>query len=204
MSSLYRSVRPLSLVVVLLTVAGFLVAQPAHPSGASVAASDQPLAQQSQLFARVAAFSIREAIADPTTPVVASVGFTPVAAMPPRAEHAEPAAPVSTPTPAASGAPASSNTGQRAAANSDTPTGYGCAAALSYLAAHAAPGFTFKCPGYADGNQAMTCVNHAPECPGQKIIAIAVPCAAAYMNEAHNSYVLIGQASGVDPYGYCH
>ncbi len=50
----------------------------------------------------------------------------------------------------------------------------------------------------------MTCVNHAPECPGQKIIAIAVPCAAAYMNEAHNSYVLIGQASGVDPYGYCH
>ena len=84
------------------------------------------------------------------------------------------------------------------------PNGYGCGAALAYLAANAAPGFTFQCPGNAFGNQAMTCMNHAPQCPGQRIIAIAVPCAAAYMNEAHNSWVLIGQASGIDPYGYCH
>jgi hypothetical protein len=130
---------------------------------------------------------------------VASVGFAPVAAMPVRVEHAAPAPPAPV-------APVNSNSGsgQQAATHSDTPTGYGCAAALAYLAAHSAPGFTFECPGYAMGNQAMTCVNHAPECAGQKIIAIAVPCAAAYMNEAHNSWVLIGQATGIDPYGYCH
>lgn len=75
---------------------------------------------------------------------------------------------------------------------------------MSYLHSHAAPGFTIECPGYALGRQAMTCVNHAPECAGEKIIIIADPCPAAYMNEAHNSWVLIGQASGIDPYGYCH
>ena len=58
------------------------------------------------------------------------------------------------------------------------PSGYGCAAALAYLAAHAAPGFSFECPGYADGNEAMTCVNHAPECTGERIIVIADPCPA--------------------------
>jgi hypothetical protein len=32
-----------------------------------------------------------------------------------------------------------------------------------------------------------------------------VPCAAAYMNEAHNSWVVLGDISGpIDPYGYCH
>jgi hypothetical protein len=79
-----------------------------------------------------------------------------------------------------------------------------CGPALAYLSAHAAPGFTFQCPGYADGHQAMTCVNHAPECAGKLIIAIAVPCPAAYMNEASNSWVLTGQRSTpIDPYGHC-
>ena len=33
----------------------------------------------------------------------------------------------------------------------------------------------------------------------------AVPCAAAYMNEAHNSWIVSGLRSGaIDPYGYCH
>ena len=43
-------------------------------------------------------------------------------------------------------------------------------------------------------------------CPdGEKLIAIAVPCAAAYMNEAHNSWIIAGLAKGpIDPYGYCH
>ena len=50
----------------------------------------------------------------------------------------------------------------------------------------------------------MTCVNHAPECAGQKIIAIAVPCPAAYMNEANNSWVLTGRSGSIDPFGYCH
>lgn len=85
-----------------------------------------------------------------------------------------------------------------------TAAGYGCAAALSYLAAHAAPGFSFECPGNALGRQAMSCQNVAGVCPGARIIAIADPCPAAYMNEAYNSWVAEGRASGpFDPYGYC-
>jgi hypothetical protein len=79
-----------------------------------------------------------------------------------------------------------------------------CAAALSYLAAHAAPGFHFECPGYALGHQAMTCVNVAGVCPGTKLITISVVCPASYMNEAHNSWIIAGLATGsIDPYGYC-
>ncbi|HXW34384.1 MAG TPA: hypothetical protein VEJ87_07375, partial [Acidimicrobiales bacterium] len=82
---------------------------------------------------------------------------------------------------------------------------YGCQAAINYLSAYAAPGFTFECPGYADGHQAMTCINDPPSCAGgQTVIAIAVPCAAAYMNEASNSWVLTDRLnSPIDPYGYC-
>ena len=84
------------------------------------------------------------------------------------------------------------------------PSGYGCAAALSYLQAHAAPGFNFECPAYAEGHQAMTCVNVAGVCPGAKLIAISIPCAAAYMNESSNSWVLSGKSNApIDPYGYC-
>ena len=80
-----------------------------------------------------------------------------------------------------------------------------CSAALAYLGAHSAPGFTFECPGYALGHQAMTCVNVAGVCPGTKLIAISVVCPASYMNEAHNSWIEAGLASGsIDPYGYCH
>ena len=80
-----------------------------------------------------------------------------------------------------------------------------CGAALAYLAAHSAPGFQFECPGYALGHQAMTCMNVAGVCPGQKLIAIAVVCPASYMNEASNSWVVIGQSNApIDPYGYCH
>jgi hypothetical protein len=85
--------------------------------------------------------------------------------------------------------------------------GYGCAAALAYLSANAAPGFTFECPGYADGHEAMTCVNHAPECGGEHLIAIADPCPAAYMNEAYNSNSwsdsLQEFTRPIDPYGAC-
>lgn len=80
----------------------------------------------------------------------------------------------------------------------------GCGAALQWLSAHAAPGFSFECPGYALGHQAMTCVDEAGVCPGERIIAIADACPAAYMNEAHNSWILAGLATGrLDPYGYC-
>jgi hypothetical protein len=84
--------------------------------------------------------------------------------------------------------------------------GYGCAAALAYLAANAAPGFTFECPGSADGHQAMTCINNSL-CPGEHLIAIADPCPAAYMNEAYNSNSWsdsLGEFTRpLDPYGFC-
>jgi hypothetical protein len=85
-----------------------------------------------------------------------------------------------------------------------TATAYGCAAALAYLAAYSAPGFTFQCPGSALGHQAMTCINEPGVCDNEHLIAIADPCAAAYMNEASNSWVLTGASdSPIDPYGAC-
>lgn len=83
-------------------------------------------------------------------------------------------------------------------------TAYGCAAALAYLAAYSAPGFTFQCPGSALGHEAMTCVNQPGVCDNEKLIAIADPCSAAYMNEASNSWVLTGASNApIDPYGAC-
>jgi hypothetical protein len=81
---------------------------------------------------------------------------------------------------------------------------YGCGPALSWLRAHAAPGFRLVCPGYAMGHQAMTCQNMAGVCPGARLIVIADPCAAAYKNEAYNSWIIAGLATGrYDPYGFC-
>ena len=81
---------------------------------------------------------------------------------------------------------------------------WGCAAALAYLSAYAAPGFTVECPGIAEGRQAMTCVDEPGICSNARVIAIADPCPAAYMNEASNSWVLTGQsAAPIDPYGSC-
>jgi hypothetical protein len=83
-------------------------------------------------------------------------------------------------------------------------TASGCAAALAYLTAYAYPGFTLECPGGADGREAMTCSNEPGLCPGQNVIAIADACPAAYMNEASNSWVLMGRSSApIDPYGTC-
>jgi hypothetical protein len=114
----------------------------------------------------------------------------------PRTVLAHPAAPVTHQAPLTHQAPVPPAT--------PAPTG-GCVAALAYLAAHAAPGFTFACPGNALGHQAMTCINEPGVCPDQKLIAIAVPCPASWMNEASNSWVLSGLASRpIDPYGYCH
>ena len=205
-----RIVRPLALVAVAVSVATFAVAEPAIASPAtsavSAATDHQSSTQAStQLLVTVAAKAAKAAKADRASDIASAASTASVAveigAMPARAEHDAPAvvAPVTN-----SGSGSSSGSSQKATTSSDTQTGYGCGPALAYLAAHAAPGFTFECPGYAMGNQAMTCVNHAPQCAGQRIIAIAVPCPAAYMNEAHNSWVLIGQATGIDPYGYCH
>lgn len=84
-------------------------------------------------------------------------------------------------------------------------SGWGCAAALNYLRTHADPQFRSVCPASAAGRQAMTCFNHPPECAsGDYVIEIAVPCPAAYMNEASNSWVLTRQLlAPIDPYGSC-
>jgi hypothetical protein len=86
-------------------------------------------------------------------------------------------------------------------------TAFGCGPALAYLHAYAMPGFQLTCPGSAQGHQATTCYGGStgayPCGPYQKMIVIADPCPAAYMNEAHNSWVIMGYGSGIDPYGYC-
>jgi hypothetical protein len=77
-----------------------------------------------------------------------------------------------------------------------------CAAALAYLAAHQAPGFVATCaPGSALGHYGFACWNRGP-CPdGQRIVHIACPLPFVYMNEAHNTWTLLGVGSGIDPYG---
>ena len=91
-------------------------------------------------------------------------------------------------------------------------TAYGCGPALAYLRAYAAPAFRVECPGDALGHEGMTCYSEAPCAPGERLIAVAVPCPAAYMNEAHNSWVLQHEVEGtpipdgnpaIDPYGHC-
>lgn len=90
-------------------------------------------------------------------------------------------------------------------AQSPSASGYGCGPALAYLAAHSAPGFHFECPGYSLGHQAMTCIDIPGVCAGEKLIVISVPCRAAYMNEASNSWSVQGLSNApIDPYGYCH
>jgi hypothetical protein len=83
-------------------------------------------------------------------------------------------------------------------------TAWGCDAALAYLSAYAAPGFSFECPGYAEGHEGMTCTNEPGVCPGENLIAINNPCPQAYMNEASNSWVAVGLSDApIDPYGSC-
>lgn len=139
----------------------------------------------------------------PTTAAPATTSTTrPPTAPPTTAPHpSAPAAPVSQQQAEASALQTRSTTPAAPALSSaDT-----CGAAVAYLAAHAAPGFQFECPGYALGHQAMTCVDVAGVCPGSKLIVISDVCPASYMNEAHNSWILSGLATGsIDPYGYCH
>jgi hypothetical protein len=82
------------------------------------------------------------------------------------------------------------------------PSGYGCDAAIAYLQANAHPAFTIVCPGYVFGGQAVTCVNHAPQCPNSAVIIIDVPYPVAYMNEAANSFTIYNSTgAAIDPYG---
>ena len=77
-----------------------------------------------------------------------------------------------------------------------------CAVALAYLAAHQAPGFRDSCAdGSALGHLGWTCSDQRGMCAGQRFIRIACPAPFVYMNEAHNSWVLLGARTGIDPYG---
>lgn len=112
-----------------------------------------------------------------------------------------PPAPTTTVPPPAPAPPAVPSTALPARGQA---TADGCAAAVAYLSAYSAPGFTFECPGNALGHQAMTCINEAGVCDNENLIAIADPCPAAYMNEASNSWVLTGASDApIDPYGAC-
>jgi hypothetical protein len=97
-------------------------------------------------------------------------------------------------------------------------TVWGCAAALAYLQAYAAPGFALDCPGYAEGHEAMTCLHGTPQypdaCPSGPTIAISDACPQAYMNESANSWLMTGQLAteqqkfgvsydAIDPFGAC-
>jgi len=61
------------------------------------------------------------------------------------------------------------------------------------------------CPGDAGWHQAATeSMSDTTPCDVQRLIVIADPCPAAYMNEASNSWVMSGQADvPLDPYGDC-
>ena len=128
-----------------------------------------------------------------------------VAAKPARHVAAPPPARVIHPaTPTTVARPAPTVPSAAMAASAAPPPLGPCAQAVSYLSAHAAPGFGVECPGYADGRQAMTCMNIPGLCPGQRIIILNVACPASWMNEASNSWVILGLASTViDPYGSC-
>jgi hypothetical protein len=78
----------------------------------------------------------------------------------------------------------------------------GCGDALAFLASHQAPGFVDTCaPGSALGHYGYTCATVPGRCDGVRIIHIACPAPFVFMNEAHNSWAVIGQGSGIDPYG---
>ncbi|HUO48035.1 MAG TPA: hypothetical protein VMU09_04300 [Acidimicrobiales bacterium] len=134
---------------------------------------------------------------------------TTTAPPPPTTTTAPPPPPTTTtttttaPHPAPAPAPAPAPVSSSGVPLEGQATAYGCGPALAYLAAYSAPGFQLVCPGDSQGHQATTCISSYPCAPGQKMIIITVPCAAAYMNEAHNSWA-VQDGGTIDPYGYCH
>ncbi|HWE57305.1 MAG TPA: hypothetical protein VG435_17495 [Acidimicrobiales bacterium] len=195
-------------VVGIMSVAGtVLMARAATPVPAS-ASTGSP--------ARLTASVGTSPATAPTTTVAKPAAPKPAAPKPAPLEPAvkKPAAPPTTVASHVSGAPESSEqtavrsalqTRSQTPATSNLASSGGCSAAVSYLTANSAPGFQFECPGYALGHQAMTCINVSGVCPGTKLIVIADACPAAYMNEAHNSWIMAGLRTGsIDPYGYCH
>jgi hypothetical protein len=191
----------LKLTAVVITLLSVLVFAASHATAAGSAADAAPApasgghqspVQKPQLVSVPTSLPLVEATAVPTTAPA-------IHPAPPRVVSTA----VRAPRPASAPVTVAPRTVE--STSSESTGTYGCGAALSYLSAHAAPGFRFECPGYALGHQAMTCVNVAGVCPGSHLIVISDPCSAAYMNEASNSWVLEGlRQAPIDPYGYCH
>jgi hypothetical protein len=213
LSSVVRT-RPLALVSIVLVAVMTIVAAQLVTDGPVT--SQPPLrAQQAALHTQQAAIkeaaaamaaTIVRPITPPPAPAPAPVATTTTTTVPPAA------APTPAPAPAPAPAPTSAATVAAAPAPSDPgalpavgqATAWGCAAALTYLQAYAAKGFALECPGYAEGREAMTCMNQPGVCPGTSVIVIADPCPQAYMNEASNSFVITGVAgTPIDPFGAC-
>jgi hypothetical protein len=191
-------------VVVVLTLLSALAFAASHATAAGSAANAAPA---SPAGGDQTPFQKPHLVSVPTS--LPAVDSTVVLTTAPATHPADPAPPKFVPTVVRAPRPASTPAAvapiRVISTSSDSTGSYGCGAALSYLSAHAAPGFRFECPGYALGHQAMTCVNVAGVCPGSHLIVISDPCSAAYMNEASNSWVLEGlRQAPIDPYGYCH
>jgi hypothetical protein len=143
----------------------------------------------------------RFAVSPHSSHAKAEVVTTPAPAAPP----VRPAPVARTPAPAAAVASAVTSQPAPVLPLRGRATAFGCPAALAYLEAYAAPDFILACPGNAQGHDATTeCINGTVLCSLGRFIAIAVPCPAAYMNEASNSWVLMGLSfAPIDPYGSC-
>lgn len=185
----------------LLAALGALAVQQATTAAAAPSYQAVPAAQTSATTAPPA----RTASGIRTAPVSAPVVTAPPTTAPPATAPPTTAPPATAPPAQHLTATNRPSTPAPTHAAVTPPSGYGCGPALAYLSAHAAPGFRFECPGYALGHQAMTCINVSGVCSGEKLIVINVPCQAAYMNEASNSWSMQGLSNApIDPYGYCH
>lgn len=193
----------LTLSVLAVVVAFLVVASPAADTARAAVVRTAAAAPPSSTSTAVPAPTTTSTTAPaPTTTTPPPAPATPPTTAP--APRPVPAAPPAAPAAPAAATVAAVKPAPPAQTVSAADASYGCGPALSYLAANAAPGFQFQCPGYSLGHQAMTCINVSGVCPGIKLIVITVPCRAAYMNEAHNSWVLSGLRQGsIDPYGYC-
>jgi hypothetical protein len=83
-----------------------------------------------------------------------------------------------------------------------SPEGYGCAAALAYLAANQAPGFVDVClPRAAGPGRAGFTVADTQGWVTTGTVYISCPAPIVYQNEASNSWKFSGAAVPLDPWG---
>jgi hypothetical protein len=149
-------------------------------------------AQAAQAAAALAELKALFAMPSPAAPPT-------LALTPPAPRQSGPGVPATVPAAApATAVPAATQVPPRGRA-----TAFGCAAAVAYLEAYAAPDFIIACAIDPDEHQATTtCISGTSPCNLGRFILIADPCAAAYMNEASNSWVLMGLSDApIDPYG---